>query len=175
MRVSQLVLALAGTLMCTGCSELISLHPFVTDKEAVLDARLLGVWVDGDDLYVVRQDGNGYTIGYTEKNSTAVYKLKAKMLKVGEARILDLTPAEEDAFQVAAHTPLRVWMEGATLPIAFLDAEWLRKHASGQLAVQVVGKRLLITSPGEEVTRFLLTYGADDRAFGKPTVLTRQE
>jgi hypothetical protein len=36
-------------------------------------------------------------------------------------------------------------------------------------------KRLLITSPQEDVTRFLLTYGADDRAYGKPTVLTKQE
>ena len=175
MRIPQLILALAGTLMCTGCSELVGLHPFVTDKEAALDARLLGVWVDDDDLYMVRQDGNGYTIGYSDKKSAAVYKLNAKMLKVGEARILDLTPAEEDAFRIAAHTPLRVWMEGATLRIAFLDSKWLREHASAQLAVQELDKRLLITSPGEEVTRFLPTYGADDRAYGKPTVLTKQE
>ena len=52
MRIPQLVLAVAGTLMCTGCSELISLHPFVSDKEAVQDARLLGVWVDEDDTYL---------------------------------------------------------------------------------------------------------------------------
>ena len=44
----QLVLALAAMLTCTGCSELISLYPFVTDKEAVQDARLPGVWVDAD-------------------------------------------------------------------------------------------------------------------------------
>ena len=175
MRIPQLILALAGTLMCPGCSELVGLHPFVTDKEAALDARLLGVWVDDDDLYMVTQDGNGYTIGYSDKKSAAVYKLNAKMLKVGEARILDLTPAEEDAFRIAAHTPLRVWMEGATLRIAFLDSKWLREHASAQLAVRELDKRLLIMSPGEEVTRFLPTYGADDRAYGKPTVLTRQE
>ena len=177
MRIPQLILALAGTLMCTGCSELVGLHPFVTDKEAALDARLLGVWVDDDDLYMVRQDGNGYTIGYSDKKSAAIYKLNAKMLKVGEARILDLTPAEVDAFRIAAHTPLRVWMEGATLRIAFLDSKWLREHASAELAVQEqeAGGRLVITSPGEEVTRFLLTYGGDDRAFGKPSVLRRQE
>jgi hypothetical protein len=175
MRISELVLALAGTLMCTGCSELISLHPFVTDKDAALDARLPGVWVDDDDLYIVRQDGNGYAISYSDKKSSAVYKLKANLLKVGEARILDLTPAEEDAFQIAAHTPLRVWVEGATLRMAFLDSKWLREHASAELAAQELDKRLLITSPQEDVTRFLLTYGADDRAYGKPTVLTRQE
>jgi hypothetical protein len=179
MRILQLTLALAGTLMCAGCSEMIALHPFVADGEAVQDARLLGVWVDGsgdkEPMYIVRQDGNGYTIGRSDNDSPAIYKLKATMLKVGDARILDLTPADEDAFQVAAHTPLRVWMDGATLRMAFLDSKWLRDHASAELAVQPAGDRLLITSPQEEVTRFLLTYGGDDRAYGKTTVLSRQQ
>ena len=52
------------------------------------------------------------------------------MIKAGDARILDLTPAEEDAFQVPAHTPMRVWVEGATLRIAFLDSKWLVAHAT---------------------------------------------
>jgi hypothetical protein len=175
MRISQLVLALAGTLMCTGCSEMISLHPFVADGDAIQDARLPGVWLDGDNpMYIVRQDGNGYTISHSDKSSPAVYKLKAMMLKAGDARILDLTPAEEDAFQIAAHTPLRVWIEGATLRVAFLDSKWLREKASAQLATQA-GDRLLITSPQEDVTRFLLTYGGDDRAYGEISVLSRQQ
>ena len=175
MRISQVVLALAGTLMCTGCSEMISLHPFVADGEAIQDARLPGVWLDGDDaMYIVRPDGNGYTISQSDKSSPAVYKLKAKMLKVGDARILDLTPADEDAFQIAAHTPLRVWLEGATLRMAFLDSKWLRDHASAELAVEQMGDRLLIMSPQENVTRFLMTYGGDERAYGKITELTRQ-
>jgi hypothetical protein len=178
MRIPQLALAVAGTLMCAGCSDMISLHPFVTDGEAVLDARLLGVWVDGNDsddpMNIVRQDGNGYTISHSDKSSPAIYKLKAKMLRVGDARILDLTPADEDPFQIAVHTPLRVWMEGATLRMAFLDSEWLRDHASAALKVQPAGDRLLITSPSDDVTRFLLTYGGDERAYGKITVLTRQ-
>jgi hypothetical protein len=154
---------------------MISLHPFVADSEAVQDARLPGVWLDGDDsMYIVRPDGNGYTISQSDKSSPAIYKLKAKMLKVGDARILDLTPAEEDAFQIAAHTPLRVWIEGATLRMAFLDSKWLRENASAQLVTQP-GDRLLITSPQEDVTRFLLTYGGDDRAYGKTTVLSRQQ
>ena len=174
MRIPQLVLAVAGTLMCTGCSELISLHPFVSDKEAVQDARLLGVWVDEDDTYQVRQDGNGYLINYTEKKATNVYKLKAKMLKVGDARILDLTPVEEDPFRLAVHTPVRVWFEGATLKIAFLHSQWMKDHAAAELAVQDAGDRMLITSPDEAVTHFLMTYGGDDRAYKDTGVLTRQ-
>src|ERR1035437_725225 len=126
MKIPHLVLALAGTLMCTGCSDLISLHPFVTDKDAVQDPRLAGVWVEDEAMFVVRPDGNGYTIAYSEKDSANTYKLKAKMFKAGEARILDLTPAEDDGFRIAAHTPLRVWVEAATLRMAFLDSKWLR-------------------------------------------------
>jgi hypothetical protein len=175
MRISQLVLALAGTLLCAGCSEMVSLHPFVADSDAIQDARLPGVWLDGDDpMYIVRPDGNGYTISQSDKSSPVIYKLKAKMLRVGDARILDLTPADEDAFQIAAHTPLRVWIEGATLRLAFLDSKWLQEKASEQLATQV-GDRLLITSPQEDVRRFLLTYGGDDRAYGKINVLSRQQ
>lgn len=176
MRIPQLVLALAGTLMCTGCSDLISLRPFVTDKEAVQDARLPGVWVDDDDaMYIVRQDGKGYAIGFVAKNASTVYKLTGKMWKAGETRIFDLTPAEEDPFQIAVHTAMRVWIEAATLRIAFLDSQWLREKAGAQLAVQEVGDRRLITSPGDAVTRFLAAAGGDDQAFGKPNVLRRQK
>jgi hypothetical protein len=68
-----------------------------------------------------------------------------------------------------------VWVEGWTVRMAYLDSKWLKEHASAELAVDKAGDRLLITAPQEAVTRFLLTYGADDRAFGKITVLTRQQ
>jgi glutamine amidotransferase-like uncharacterized protein len=67
-----------------------------------------------------------------------------------------------------------VWLEGATLRMAFLDSKWLRDHASAELAVEQMGDRLLIMSPQENVTRFLMTYGGDERAYGKITELTRQ-
>jgi hypothetical protein len=65
-------------------------------------------------------------------------------------------------------------MEGGTLRMAYLDSKWLREKAVAQLATVPSGDRLLITSPKEDVTRFLLTYGGDDRAYRKITVLARQ-
>ena len=51
-------LALACVITLTGCSSLVSLNPFVTDKEAVMDPALLGVWTNenGKETYLVRQD-----------------------------------------------------------------------------------------------------------------------
>ena len=170
MKLTQLAV-IAATLAFTGCSDMVSLHPFVAEQEAVVDSRLTGVWFEEDDMYVIRQADKGYSITYSDRKGSKAYKLEALMIKVGDALILDLTPAEEDAFQVPAHTPMRVWVEGATLRIAFLDSKWLVEHATAELATQKVNGRTLITAPGEQVTRFLLTYGADNRAFGKPTVL----
>ncbi|MEO8369081.1 MAG: hypothetical protein ABI806_07780 [Candidatus Solibacter sp.] len=174
MKLTQLAV-IATTLAFTGCSDIVSLHPFVAESEAVVDSRLNGVWFGSDDVYVIRQADKGYSITYSDKKGLKSYKLEALILKVGDALLFDLTPAEEDAFQVPAHTPMRVWVEGATLRIAFLDSKWLIAHATAELATQQVNGRTLITAPGEDVTRFLLAYGADTRAFGTPSVLRRQE
>ena len=48
MRFPSLVLALASAVAMTGCSSLVSLNPFVTDPDAVLDPALAGVW-SGDN------------------------------------------------------------------------------------------------------------------------------
>ena len=172
MRLTQLAV-FAITLTLTGCSDMVSLHSFVNEKEVVLDEHIAGVWLGEDDMYVVRQEGKGYAIAYSEKKGSNSYKLDALMIKAGDALILDLTSAEDDAFQIPAHTPMRVWVDGPSLRMAFLDSKWLREQALAELATEEVNGRLLITSPGETVTRFLLTYGADSRAFGKPIVLRR--
>ena len=64
--------------------------------------------------------------------------MKATLLKVGDARILELMPAEEDAFQIAAHTP----PDDTKLRIALLDSQWLRAQASVQLALHTLDGRL---------------------------------
>ena len=50
MKLTQLAV-IAATLVFTGCSDMVSLHPFVAETEAVVDNRLNGVWFDTDDIY----------------------------------------------------------------------------------------------------------------------------
>ena len=173
MRLTTLVLALAGAIFMTGCSSLVSLNSFVTDKEACLEPALLGVWHDSDDAtYIIRQSGNVYAIAYMDKSSSVI-KFEARLLGVGDAKLLDLVSKNDDPFQIPAHTPMRVWPEGSTLRMAFLDSEWLRQEATQQLPAQMTGDRLVITAPGDAVRTFLTTYGADDRAYGEPSVLRK--
>jgi hypothetical protein len=174
MRLTGCLLITTAAIGLAGCSTLVSVHPFIAGPQAVFDPALVGVWAgdNNDALYVIRQDGNSYKIRRME--GTDATSFSAQLFKNGDLRILDLMSAADDPFQLAVHTPLRVWVEGATLRFATLDSAWLMENARKQLAVEDVGDRALITAPGDAVLRFLITYGGADNAYGKPSVLYKQ-
>ena len=167
-------MTLGGALLLTGCSSLVSLNPFVTDKEAQTDSALIGTWGsdDGDTIYIIRPGGAEYKITYIDKSSTSI-KFEARLWRAGSAELLDLVSKSEDAFQVPVHTIMRVWPKPTTLEMAVLDTDWLKKLATEKLATQVVDTRTLITSPGDAVRAFLMINGADDRAYDKKELLQR--
>jgi hypothetical protein len=174
MKPLALSLVLASAITLTGCSTLVSLNPFVTDKQAVMDPALLGIWTnqDGKETYWVRQDGTGYSIRYLPDSSDA-YQFKARLMVAGDVRLLDLVSANEDAWQLAVHTPVRVWTEGSTLRMAFLQSDWLKEQAGQQLPTVPTKDRTLITAPSEAVRNFLIKTGGDPKACDKPEVLRR--
>lgn len=169
-----LSLALAGAITLTGCSTLVSLNPFVTDEQSVMDPALLGLWTnqDGKDTYRISQDGNGYIIRYSS-DSSDTFQFKAHLMVAGDVKLLDLVSANEDAFQIAVHTPARVWTEGNTLRFAFLQADWLKEQAGRQLPTVPSKDRTLLTGPGDAVRTFFAKVGADPRAGDDPEVLHR--
>jgi hypothetical protein len=175
MRQSTLALALMGTLLLMGCSKLVLLNPFVTEKEATLDPALLGIWHDKDDseTYVITRSGNHYAITYLDKSPSAI-KFDAWVLETGDAKLLDLISKNEEPFQIPAHTPMRVWYDGATLRMSFLDSPWLRQQALSQLPAQTQDDRTIITAPTDAARKFLLQYGLDARAYGEPQVLQKE-
>jgi hypothetical protein len=174
MRLTTTLILAAAAIGLTGCSTLVSLHPFVEGQQAVFDPALLGVWAEDNNgaYYVVRQDGEGYKIRRIQDNDAANFS--AQLFKAGDLRILDLVSATDDAFQLTVHTPMRVWIDGATLRFATLDSDSLKDAARKQLAVQDADDRTLITAPGDAVLRFLINYGSTDNAYGKPSLLHKQ-
>jgi hypothetical protein len=170
-----LSLALAGAIALTGCSSLVSLNPFVTDKEAVMDPALVGTWTnpEGTDTYSISQDGAGYAIRYS--SGSDVYLFKAQLMMAGDAKVLDLVSANEDAWQLPFHTPVRVWIEGDTLRVAFLQSDWLKQKASEQVPTVAIDDKTLITASSEAVRDFFMGAGSDPEACGEPDVLTRQQ
>jgi hypothetical protein len=169
-----LSVALAGAITLTSCSKLVSLSRFVTDEQAVMDPALLGIWTsqDGKDIYWVREDGNGYSIRHLD-DSSGSQEFKARLRVADDFKLLDLVSANEDAFQIAVHTPMRVWTEGSTLRMALLDSDWLKEQSGKQLPTSPVNDRILITAPSEAVGNFLAKIGADTKAYGETEVLRR--
>jgi uncharacterized protein YceK len=173
MNLTGILLTTAAAIALAGCSSMVSLHPFITGQQATFDPALAGVWMDDkdDEVYTVRQDGEGYKVRYV--HGSDVQTFSAQLFKIGDLRILDLVSTADDPFQLRVHTPLRVWIDGATLRFATLDSAWLKENAGTQLAIQNIGDRTLITAPGDAVLRFLVTYGAAENAYRKPAELHR--
>jgi hypothetical protein len=174
MRIKSATIALAGLLTMTGCSSVVSLQPFVPEKESITDPALPGTWTDaeGKDTYVVRQSGDAYTITYVEKSGTA-YQFNARLWKCGDAMLLDLVSTSEAPFHLPVHFAMRVWIERDSLRIAYLDSDWFKKLAAEQLATQKVDDRLVITATPVATRAFLLAYGANEKAHGEPETLRR--
>ena len=169
MKLTSMLLALAGALILTGCDTpaLLTLDPVVTDQDAVFDPALLGTWgaSQDKDLCIFRRNGDsGYAITYVSGGD--VRQFIARLFRVGEASVLDLTPESSDDFQIAGHALIRIWTEGGTLRWAFLDTEWLRKQASQLLPNRAADKRMVLTAPDAAVRAFVVKYGVDDKAHG---------
>ena len=175
MRFPILMLAVAGAALMSGCSSLVSLNPFVSDEEAVISPLLTGVWNTGenDGLVVIRQSGTHYTILYAEDNSKTL-QFEGRLIRAGEAELLDLVPNVDNGFSIPVHTLVRVWPGQAELRWAFLESDWLKQQAVRQLASQASGDRTLLTAPGAAVRGLLAKYGADEKAYSKQQVMRRE-
>ena len=172
MKLTSMLLVLAGALILTGCDTpaLLSLEPVVTGQDAAFDPTLLGTWEadHGNDLCIIRRDGDtGYAI--THVSGGSVRQFSARLFCVGEASVLELTPEGTDDFQIAGHAVVRIWTGGGTLRWAYLDTEWLRKQAAQLLPNRADDKRMVLTAPGAAVRAFMAKYGIDDKAHGDTT------
>jgi hypothetical protein len=178
MRNPAFILALTGAAVLTGCSSLISLNPFVTDAQAISDPALVGTWKgtddDGPDRVTIQQKGSIYTIHYSDgKSGTADFE--GRLVRVGDAELMDIISTGDDAFSVNVHLVARFWPAAKTMQWAYLDSDWLRTQAKLSLATQPAGDRTLITTQGDAVVQFLKKFGADSRAYGTQTQWVRAQ
>jgi hypothetical protein len=94
---------------------------------------------------------------------------------VDDFKLLDVVSANEDPFQIAVHTPVRIWTDGGALRMAFLDSDWIEEQAGRLLPTAPMKDRTLITAPGEDAGVFLAKIGADPQAHGDPDSLHRPQ
>lgn len=173
MKLTLTIPILAGLLTMTGCATLVSTNPFVNDDESMVDPHLAGTWSnDENDTILIRQNGRGYEVTYIDNGREAT-RFAARLVKIGDALLLDLSRDTDDPFVLALHFAVRVWPETVTLRWTLVDSDWLKEQATQLLAAHKEGDRTLVTAPGPAVREFMRKFGVDERAHGKIESWTR--
>ena len=156
-----------------------SLHPLFTEKEAVFLPSLLGTWVENDDLYTFEQaEGKRYKLvirSRTEKDSSVFVVWSGK---IGSSWYLDSYPMHnaQEHHYVSVHVFTKMILNGDTLRIATLEADWLSKMSSAKkLEVAHVQREneIILTAPTHELQKFIISIGDNQEAFPNPDALVR--
>jgi hypothetical protein len=165
------ILALAA-LLNAGCTELVSLNPFVTEQEAVADRALTGVWTTNDHTIAIQLNGSTYTITYLEKGPQAL-KFEGRLIVVGDVKLLDLIETSDDPFVMPVHMLVRAWPEGNSLKWTFVDSDWMKEQVALRVSVHSQDKRRVITASGDEWRQAIRKLAVDDKASKDGETLTR--
>ena len=166
MKLTLTISLVAALFATTGCTTLLSTNGFVAEEEASVDPHLAGTWAHEDDTILIRQNGKTYEITYLDKGKDAL-KFGARLVRVGDAMLLDLSRDSEDPFVTALHFAVRVWPEPGMLRWTLVDSDWLKEQAGQLLPTQRDGDRTIVTAPGPAVREFMRRFGGDERARGK--------
>jgi len=183
MRSAKILILLGVAIFLTGCVP--SLHPLFTDKDLVFDQALVGTWVDedGKSTWTFQQSGdNSYELVYTENEEAA--KFQAHLLKLGGFLFLDIFPEESGmknglykGLLIPAHGFSRIWIEGDSVRLAYLDSDWL-KQMIDQKKVKIdhdfIDQGIILTAQTKDLQKFALKYAEDVKAFSIKTELHRQ-
>jgi hypothetical protein len=181
---------LAGIL--AGCVP--SLHPLFTQKEAVFDEKLIGVWAkDSNDKETFEftrasndPNSRGYTMAYTDKDGKKG-EFNAKLGKLGSSMFLDLYPAGKlecnapDFYNIhflPVHTFMKIEQIEPVLKMATMNPDGMGKMLKDNpnlIKCEPIEDRLVLTASTSELQQFIKKYANDPNLFGEASDLKRVE
>src|SRR3990170_1492928 len=184
MRSIKILILFGLVIFLTGCVP--SLHPLFTDKDLVFDQVLVGTWVDedGKNTWEFRKSGeNAYELVYTENEEPA--KFQAHLVKLGDFLFLDIFPEEPGmknglykGLLIPAHGFSRIWIEGDSVRLAYLDPDWLIKmidEKKVKIEHDFIDETIILTAQTKDLQKFAIKYAGDNKAFSVKTELHRQK
>jgi|WetSurMetagenome_2_1015567.scaffolds.fasta_scaffold616602_1 hypothetical protein len=171
MRTKQL-LAVAGLgLLMTACNEPVrSLQPLYTEKDAIFEPQLLGMWVKegdkADEIWAFAKSGENEYIVMTNCDPKF---LNGRLMKLGGELFLDLTPSEtDDVFNVPGHLFVRIRVNGDAMQTALLDSAWVKQAAdAGTLGLSHtrIDSTVVLTAFPKELQAFVARHAGNDSIF----------
>jgi hypothetical protein len=196
LRVSGICLLFLSFIWFSGCDAddgspfVPSLQPLYTKADLESDLRLVGSWKDedGDVDFSFEKDGEqNYKLTVLEKGDGKQEggEFDAHLVRLGSERFLDLYPKEiktgSTFYQLhflPAHTFVRVEISSDNLTLGFFNSSWLKARIDDKsldTPHAMADGSILLTGSIEEVQDLAYSYASEDKAFGEPFHLTRQE
>lgn len=138
LRLPGLAAALLAAFLASGCL-VASTQPFYDASALDYDEGLLGRWEsveDGTLITVERGEWKSYKVTYPARSGPASFA--GYLARVGDGRVLDLTPAhsaDPASLLIPVHLVVRLQLLGDTLTVTGLDYDWFfREVEQGRLA-----------------------------------------
>jgi len=195
MRTKTLLFYLLAALV-GGCVPVFSLHPLHTDKDVILNDKLLGTWAD------VNSPETTWQFKRTEETERA-YRLifkddegnkgsfEAHLVKLEDRLFIDVFPdrlpcdpedpnkvdwAYNSVFLVPVHTFMKVDSIEPMLKMRLTDDDAMEKFVEeNPEAVKhaALEDQYVLTASTKELQAFVLKYADDEKVFANPVVLKR--
>jgi hypothetical protein len=195
MSIMSVVVFLFVGLLASGCDDggspfALSIHPLYTKLDLDFDPILLGNWVDdqGDVSFIFEKSAElEYKLTVIEKDGQQESKaeFEAHLVQLGGSDFLDIYPRALEgssefyrAHLIPAHTIALLTVEPDKVNLAFLSADWLKKHIedkSVDAAHESVAGTLILTCATEDLQHLVDLYANDGTAFPDPLDLQRAE
>jgi len=175
MRALSIIPVLACFLLA-GCGDLPSVEGLATRENTIFDPALTGTW-NSDGAVIVSQKGGNDSyrvswLGTDDTEAPQIVRMEARLVRIGDQKILDLTSSDPGAFAIPCHVFLRVRPVKEGLEVRFVDSKWIRDQVkANSLESFVQDEHPVITASAARVTAFLLRFGLDERALDDPILL----
>ena len=196
MKMRNLVAVAALAIFLTACdfslkfTQISSVFPFYTDKDAVFEPQLLGTWQEKVqtnylEKWTFEQATNkGYQLTISDDGKTA--KFSAHLFRLGESQFLDLIPSEckYDAkqsefvgmFLIPGHLAFKVEQVAPDLKLATLNFDWLESYVTNNPTALPYHKEsdcLVLIADTPALQNFLLEHSNTNELFSDFTTLNR--
>ena len=176
-------LTASGALFALGCfaalrAGTVSLHPLVTDENAVTEPALLGRW---DDMTISQLHPSEYEACGKDEDELC---FRFRLTRIGSELFADIQPGRvpkagidlsRDVIFSPMHFFARVSIQGDELRVEFMTKDWLddQVQREGYPAHGVLDDTVVLVASSDEVKQFVGRYAFSADAFEKATVLHR--
>jgi hypothetical protein len=166
MKIMMGFLLAVATIASSGCFDMPSLYPLVTDLTAIAEPRLVGDWQSkdgGEQMFVKLSGDREYRLTYVDDQGEASAWV-LRVAKLGETPVADMMTIKDDSSTIPAHHFLALSFDRGTLKMWFLDSSQLREKVVKEGLPFMRGKkdRWVLTAPTESIVEFLKKNLADE-------------